>query len=113
MDKLLIIYNIESMRFPLCGFITDTNRIILLNLFEKYNGRNSLEKDFVYYDDENTVEVNCSKIIEALRNPFTIDMTKVPKDIVNYDPATYIAERERWIELRRDGSIHILPHDGD
>jgi len=113
MNKLLIIYNIESMRFPLCGFVTEENRNILLRKFEEFNSRNSLEKDFEYYDDENIVEVNCSKIIEALKNPFTIDMTKVSKDIVNYDPATYIAQREKFIEVREDGTLHELSLDND
>jgi len=111
MDKLLIIYNIESMKFPLCGFVTEENRKLLLRKFEEFNGRNRLEKDFTYYNDENIVEVNCSEIIEALKNPFTIDMTKVPKDIVNYDPATYIAKREKFVEAREDGTLYELPPD--
>jgi len=106
MDKLLIIYNIENMTFPLCGFVTEQNRNILLRKFEECN-----RDKFVFYNNDNMVEVDCSEIIEALKNPFTIDMTKVPQEIVSYDPATYIAEREMFFEVQEDGSLRELPPD--
>lgn len=108
MDKFLIIYNIKSIEFPLCGFVTEQNRNILLRKFKEYN-----RDKFVFYVNDSIAEVDCSEIIEALNNPFTVDMTKVPKDIVNYDPATYIARRERFFELQEDGTLRELPPGND
>jgi hypothetical protein len=108
MDKFLIIYNVESIKFPLCGFVTEGNRNILLRIFEEFSSKHKSNKTLTFYNEENIVEVGCSEIIRALKNPLAIDMTKVPEDIANYDLASYIAEREEWIETRKDGTIYEL-----
>jgi len=98
MAKKLILYDINTVAFPLCGFLEDDQCKFLLDLYKEKKQEAKEDTELCYeMSEDNFCVVEFDEIINALENPLDIDMNKVPASLFRFDVAKAIAYRESWI----------------
>ena len=98
----MIIYNFNDVAFPLCGFIDEDRRKMLIDIFTKQKTYGN-DITISYEISENYFcEMQVKEVLDALNRPFDIDVSNIPAEILPFDPATAIAEREGWV-IKVDG----------